>query len=101
MALEKFRGRIAVSGSLTIGGDVVLSRGAANRLDLGSGDSLVITAGTLNASAGTIVIPNGTAAIGTAGMANGRVRIGTQGGTYCIAFDANGTTWFCLKDGNL
>lgn len=122
MALEKIRSRLAVSGSLTLGGDTVLSRGAANRLDLASGDTLRLISGTLqlssacslagaggtistsnmlDVSGGTPVIPNGTAAIGTAGMTNGRIRIGTQGGTYAIAFDANGTTWFCLKDGNL
>lgn len=100
MALEKVRGRLAISGSLTLGGDVVLSRGAANRLDLASGDTLKINS-VLDTSSGTAIIANGTAAIGTAGMTNGRIRIGTQGGTYCVAFDANGTTWFCLKDGNL
>lgn len=101
MALEKIRGRLAIAGSLTIGGDTTLTRGAANRLNLGTGDSFVVTAGTLNVSAGTIVIPNGTAAIGTAGMANGRIRIGTQAGTPSIAFDHNGTTYFVLNSGNL
>lgn len=34
---------IGLTGTLTIGADVTLSRGAANRLDLGSGDSLRLT----------------------------------------------------------
>jgi hypothetical protein len=101
MALEKVRGRLAISGSLTIGGDVTLTRGAANRLDLGSGDSLTITAGTLNASAGTTLIANGTAALGTAGQVTGRIRLATQGGTPCIGFDLNGTTFYVLRGGNL
>ena len=122
MSVFKIRNRLAVAGSLTLGGDVVLSRGAASRLDLASGDTLRLISGTLQLSSacslvgaggtistanqldlsgGTTLLPNGTAAIGTAGLTNGRIRIGTQGGTYAIAFDANGTTWFVLKDGNL
>ncbi|MDY0208374.1 MAG: hypothetical protein RBR82_17390, partial [Pseudomonas sp.] len=51
-------GTIATTGEITIGGDVVLSRGAANRLDLASGDSLNLVSGSLQV-AGTQVITSG------------------------------------------
>jgi len=37
---------LAVTGNLTLGADVVLSRGAADRLDLASGDALNVVSGT-------------------------------------------------------
>jgi hypothetical protein len=40
-------GYINTTGAITIGGDVVLSRGAANRLDLASGDSFNLVSGSL------------------------------------------------------
>jgi hypothetical protein len=41
------------ASSITLGGDVVLSRGAADRLDLASGDNLYVTSGWVNVQAGT------------------------------------------------
>ncbi|NLG06644.1 MAG: site-specific integrase, partial [Candidatus Pacebacteria bacterium] len=48
-------GAIATTGAITIGGDVVLSRGAANRLDLASADSFNLVSGSLQVG-GTEVI---------------------------------------------
>lgn len=42
MGVSKIGGRLSIKGSVTIGGDVVLSRGAANRLDLAAGDTFRI-----------------------------------------------------------
>jgi len=46
---------LPVTSALVFGGDAVLSRGAANRLDLASGDSLRIVSGELQFGANTIV----------------------------------------------
>ena len=40
MGYDRFRRKFAIAGSLTIGGDVVLSRSAANTLTLATGDTL-------------------------------------------------------------
>lgn len=117
MSVFKIRNRIAVAGSLTLGGDTVLSRGAANRLDLASGDTLRLISGTiqlssacslvgaggtistanqLNVSSGSIVIPNGTAAAGTALTTNGVISLATVGGTPAIRVELNGTAYRAL-----
>ena len=46
-ATSALTGDLTVSGSVTIGADTVLSRGAANRLDLASGDSFQLVSGIL------------------------------------------------------
>ncbi len=59
---------IAIPGALTLtfGGDAVLSRGAANRLDLASGDSLNIVSGDLTVGGQIVVTDIGPHAIGGA-----------------------------------
>ena len=103
MSVFKIRERLAVAGTVTLGGDAVISRGAADRLDLGAGDSLnipsgnmSIAGGTLNAASGTTLIANGTATLGTALTANGVIKIGTQGGTPAFGFQHNGTAYYIL-----
>jgi len=46
---------LTVTGNLTLGADVVLSRGAANRLDLASGDSINLVSGGYQVGANTVI----------------------------------------------
>jgi hypothetical protein len=55
--------------SLTLGGDAVLSRGAANRFDIASGDSLNLVSGNLQIG-GTNVITSGRLVLAADGLAN-------------------------------
>lgn len=97
MAVTKLGGRLAVSGSLTIGGDAVLTRTAAGTITLTG----AMLAGSIDASGGKLLAPNGTAAGGTTSISNGDIRLATQGGTPAIFSKLNGTVFYFLKDGNL
>jgi hypothetical protein len=59
-------GSLAVTGNVTLGADVVVSRGAANRLDLASGDSLNVVSGTVKIG-GTDVLSSTTLGSGVTG----------------------------------
>jgi hypothetical protein len=65
---------LAVTGNVSLGADVVLSRGAADRLDLASGDSLNIVSGTVKI-AGTDVLSNNT--LGSGVTASSLTSVGT------------------------
>jgi len=65
---------LAVTGNLTLGADVVLSRGAADRLDLASGDSLNVVSGTYKI-AGTDVLSSNT--LGSGVTASSLTSVGT------------------------
>ncbi len=100
MGVLRFRSRMTITGPLDLGSDasVRLTTSAANKLALGSGDSLDLLTNNNN-----LQLPGGTAAIGTAAMGttNGRIRVGSQGGTMALALQINGTTYYILADGNL
>ena len=119
MSVYKIRNSLAVRGSVTIGSDTVLSRGAADRLDLAAGDTLRLIGGTLDLgtdfqiarsaanvagpasgdtwdmTAGQMLVPNGTAALATAdfGAVNGRFRAHAEGGTLQVGIRINGTVF--------
>jgi hypothetical protein len=65
---------LAVTGNVSLGADVVLSRGAADRLDLASGDSLNIVSGTVKI-AGTDVL--GATTLGSGVTASSLTSVGT------------------------
>jgi hypothetical protein len=65
---------LSMSGTLTLGADVALSRGAANRLDLATGDSLNVVSGTYQI-AGTNVLSSTT--LGTGVTASSLTSVGT------------------------
>jgi hypothetical protein len=65
---------LAVTGNVTLGADVVLSRGAADRLDLASGDSLNLVSGSLKI-AGTDVLSATT--LGSGVTASSLTSVGT------------------------
>jgi hypothetical protein len=46
---------LSASGNFTLGADVVLSRGAANRLDLASGDSMNVVSGDYQIGGSTVI----------------------------------------------
>jgi hypothetical protein len=76
---DLYAGSITLTGdvsaaTLTLGGDVVLSRGAANRLDLATGDSLYLVGGGL----GVGVVPPGSGNI----QVNGSMAAGGAGYIY-------------------
>jgi hypothetical protein len=52
-------GNVDLGGTLTLGADVVLSRGAANRLDLASGDSLNLVSGAIQQNTTTRLTSTG------------------------------------------
>jgi hypothetical protein len=81
---DLYAGSITLSGNvsastLTLGADVVLSRGAANRLDLASGDSFNIVSGNAMV-AGAVTSSSATAGIGYATGAGGTVTQGSGSG---------------------
>lgn len=103
MGVTKIRQNLNVAGSATatsfkIGADTQIVRTAADKVGLASGDSL-----DLMTNGNNLQLPGGTAAIGTAamGVLQQRLRIGSQGGTACLAFSLFGTTYFLLPSGNL
>jgi hypothetical protein len=94
-------GNADFGGTLTLGADVVLSRGAANRLDLASGDSLNLVSGSVQQNATTRLTSTGLfqAADGAFGgpayafssdLTTGMYRIGASQ----IGFSAGGTKRF-------
>ena len=83
-------------GGIQLGADVRLSRGAANRLDLATGDTFYLTSGAIiNAADGRARLPRaGTAALGLTQLAtanDGDVRLGYVGGSAQVGFVINGT----------
>jgi hypothetical protein len=94
-------GNADLGGTLTLGADVVLSRGAANRLDLASGDSLNLVSGSIQQNTTTRLTSAGLfqAADGAIGgpayafsgdLTTGMYRIGASQ----IGFSAGGTKRF-------
>jgi len=102
---------LAVTGNLTLGADVVLSRGAANRLDLASGDSMNVVSGDYQIG-GTSVLSSNTLGSGvtassltsvgtlssltvsgaiTSTLTSGIVLTNTSGGTNATQFRLNNT----------
>lgn len=100
MAVTRNRGRHIFHGGLDLGStaSVGLRAVAADKFGLASGDAFDLMTNNNN-----LQLPGGTTAIGTAAMgtSTNRIRLGTQGGTVCLAVECNGTTWFFLKSGNL
>ena len=96
MGAFKVRALVVSMGGIQIGADVKLTRGAANRLDLTTGDTFYLPAGAaINAAAGSMHLPGaGTAALGLTNMATanlGDVRLGYVGGSAQLGFVVNGT----------
>ena len=95
MSYLQIRRSLAIWGTIAIGssGDVLISRGAANRLDLASGDSFrIATDGSLQFGSDSAIIRNAASDIGTA--TGDRFRgnpINSQGGS---ALSANGDVGF-------
>ena len=94
----KVRALIVSMGGLQLGKDVNLNRGAANRLDLGSGDTFYLPDETaiINAADGRVRLPRaGTSALGTtntmATANDGDIRLGYKAGSAQLGFVVNGT----------
>ena len=82
-------GNIAIPGILTVGNDVHIFRGAANRLDLASGDSLNIVSGTLQI-AGTTAINSDRGGSLTDLTVSGGINVGSATGAGTGQVKASG-----------
>ena len=96
MGAFKVRALVVSMGGLQLGADVKLTRGAANRLDLATGDTFYLPSGAIiNAADGRARLPrSGTAALGLTQLAtanDGDFRLGYVGGSAQIGVVINGT----------
>src|SRR3990170_4651082 len=98
MGAFKVRALVVSMGGVQFGADVKLTRGAANRLDLATGDTFYLPSGAIiNGADGRVRLPRaGTSALGTTNghlaVANdGDFRLGYVGGSAQIGVVINGT----------
>ena len=95
MGAFKVRALVVSMGGVQFGADVKLSRGAANRLDLATGDTLYLPAGAgVNASAGSLQVPQIAGSLALSVMnanANGAIYVGQRAGSAQFGFIINGT----------
>lgn len=79
-------GGLNISGTLQFGSDVQLSRGAANRLDLASGDSLNLVSGALQVAGTTRVDSSGVGSFAAGTTVTGHSI--TESGSQALRIDA-------------
>lgn len=96
MGAFKVRALVVSMGGVQFGADVKLTRGAANRLDLTTGDTFYLPSGAIiDGADGRVRLPRaGTSALGLTQLAtanDGDFRLGYVGGSAQIGVVINGT----------